>query len=384
MALEWLSPRDRDWVARNRYFLEAVWDRFQQSGEWPDPVEVQRELRAADRSRRVNAALAKMPGSLARREYAPARLILSIFGIACCNGGRDVLRQYLQVSRLALRRFDSPELPNRLTRAEVVAKLGLDETEADRLSKVLMNDAPFLGSGTSSIESWDREVHPQVEEFEGITNTNSLISFLSSQRGIAAEHELPPVQPLPHLYSARQVTVPTVERAPAVPAGRDSGDPHTNVSTSATVSSLATIATFAITVAQSPSIPGMAISGGLLGLTIGLFWKRSWRYLTILAVAGVALGVIAGMLFSSRATDDGGPYRYFVASTGKAAAVVGLIEPRRGAAKASETMLGLGDSTAVSCLLREHGELWAQLPNGTFVPAELLTAEVGGQDAPPC
>lgn len=325
MTLDWLSPQDRDWVSRNRYFLDAVWRRFWESGNWPDPVDVLRELRAADPNRRVNAALAEMPAALGRREHAPSQLILSIFGIACCSEAQVLLRQYLDVSRLALRRFDSPELPNRLTRADVVAELHLDETVADRLA---------------------------------------LISFLASQRRIAVEGHWE-------------------IKTPAATDGK-TGDFHTSVSFWATVlSALATVSTFVLTVLRPPSFLGFAILGGLIGLTVGLLWRRSQRALVIVAVfIGAGLGVAAGVLFVQ--PPNHGPYRYFVASTGGAAVIIGSIEPRRGAAQARETVLGLGDSTPVNCLRREGGELWAQLPNGSFVPADLLTVEVGGHPAPSC
>lgn len=383
MALEWLSPRDRDWVVRNQYFLEAIWDRFEKSGEWPDPVDVLRELRAADPSRRVNTALAEMPAALARREYAPPRVILSIFGLACCTGAQLLLYQYLDVSRLALQRFDSPQLPNRLSRNDVVTKLGLDEDEADRLSQVLMSDAPFLGSGDSNTKSWDREVDPRAEEFEDIKDTEALIAFLSSQRRIAVERVATPGLPFsPSDTQQAGVSAAVPEGLGQTPSGQSTSDFHISSSIWTTVSGLATVASLVVTVMQSPSVLGVAIFGGLLGLTVGLFWTLSRRFIAILALIGVGLGVIAGVQFVP--PPDHGPYRYFVASTGNAAVIVGLIEPHRGAAEARDTVLGLGDSTAVNCLRRERGELWAQLPNGSFVPAGLLTAEVGGDAAPPC
>jgi hypothetical protein len=44
----------------------------------------------------------------------------------------------------------------------------------------------------------------------------------------------------------------------------------------------------------------------------------------------------------------------------------------------------LGDAVLVRCTLEDEGKLWATLTNGSFVPAGLLSAEVGGAEAPPC
>jgi hypothetical protein len=112
---KWLSGPDREWVDQNRYFLEGIWRRFVHDGDWPDPTEVQRELRREDPGRRVADALGTMPRALARREYVPPRIALTVFGLGCCEGGRELLRNYLEVARRALARFDSPWLPNRLT-----------------------------------------------------------------------------------------------------------------------------------------------------------------------------------------------------------------------------------------------------------------------------
>jgi hypothetical protein len=384
MSLEWLSPQDRDWVTRHRYFIEAVWERFDESGTWPDPVAVQRELRAADPSRRVNAALAEMPASLARREYVPAQLILSVFGLACCAGARPLLRQYLEVARLALRRFDSPELPNRLTRAEVVAALGLSDAEADRLSQVLMSDAPFLGGGNPTVANWDLEVDPRAEEFDGIESTDALIDFLSRQRRIAVERE-PTILPAHHVRPVNIQAGTSQSPAATSPADPSSTDLRTRVTFWATVSStLIAVATFVITVVRPPPAVWVSLVAALLILVVGLAWMQLRRHFPIVAVvAGLVLFGAAGVLLIPRSNEDG-PYRYFVASTGSTAVIVGRIEPRRGAAPAPDTVLGLGDSTTVSCLRRERGEIWAQLPDGSFVPAGLLSAEVGGQIAPSC
>lgn len=386
MALEWLAPSDRDWVTRNQYLLEAIWARFEIDGKWPDPVDVLRELRSADRSRRVNAALAEMPTTFAQRDYAPPRLVLSIFGLACCNGAQLLLYQYLDVSRLALQQFDSPSLPNQLSRTDVVAELDLDQAEADRLSDLLMRDAPFLASGSSGLGDWDREIDPRVEEFDGIEDTESLIEFLAGQRRIATGRDpaTGPVIPNPPLPNPEAVAPQPGSSADSSASGQAVSDPRASVLFwAALASALATVASGVVAVVRSPSVLGLSILGGLAGLTAGLFWMRSRRYLVALAViVGAGLGLVVGVSFVSH--PPGGPYRYFVSSTGGHDAIVGVIEPHPGAALATETVLGLGGSVVVKCLRREEGKTWAQLPNGSFVPAGLLRAEVGGQPAPKC
>lgn len=367
MALEWLSARDREWVAQHHHLLNAVWTRFELDGEWPNPVEVLRELRAADPNRRVNAALDEMPVALCRRDYAPPRLILTIFGLGCCPGANRLLRQYLEVAQLALQRFDLPHLPNRLRRADAVEALGLTKTEADRLSAVLMLDAPFLGSGTSGIDDWEREIDPRAEEFQGIDGTEALLTYLSTQRRIAVE---PEAQPPPPPGPVQPEVVPVHDGPEDLPSKLTAP------------AALATIGGFVITLFQSPSAWSWAVVGGLLGLTASL-WRLSWRrFLPAAVVLGAGAGALIGVSLS--AEGDSGPYRYFVSSTGDAAVVIGLIEPRQQAAMQRDTVLGLGDSVSVKCMTNENNQEWAKLPNGSFVPAARLTVEVGGEAATSC
>jgi hypothetical protein len=264
MTLEWLSTRDRKWVAQNGDLLNAVWAHFAATGEWPDPVEILRGLRAANPNRRVNAALAEMPKVLGQREYAPPRLVLSVFGLGCCPNANPLLCQYVAVAQLALRRFDLPSLPNRLTRADVMAELGPSEVEADRLSEVLMRDAPFLGSGTSGIDNWDREIDPRAEDFEGIDNPESLLIFLAVQRRIAEELD---AQPEPQASPPE----PAPDDVSALPQSQRE-DPRTLL---AILAGLATIGSFVVNIVNSPSVPGLVVFTAFLGLTVILLLRRS-------------------------------------------------------------------------------------------------------------
>jgi hypothetical protein len=367
MALEWLSTSDRAWVTRNRDLLEAIWDQFDANGEWPDPTEIKRQLRASHPNRQINAALGEMPGALKWEEFVPRQLGLTIFGIGCCAKAELFLPQYLAVAQFALQRFDLPDLPNRLKRDEVVTELGLDEQAAERLSVFLMRDAPFLGSGSSGVDDWNREIDPRAEEFEGIEDPHSLLTFLAVQRSIAATPALPPAAPNPPVRVEAPQKNPKPEESQAlllIPSG------------------LATIGSFIYSIASSPSILGFGIAGGFLGLTIALFSRRSALYIAIAIAAGLILGAVAGALSSPNENQDS--YRYFVASTGDATIIIGRIEPRPKAPMQRETVLGPGDPVSVRCLLSENDEEWAKLVNGSFIPAAFLTVEVGGKNAPSC
>jgi hypothetical protein len=358
MAPEWLAAADRAWVDQNRDLLEAIWKDFEKSGQWPDPVEIKRQLRAQHPNRRVGAALDEIPRVLGQQEFAPRRITLSLFGIGCCTSAQPLMDQYVAVARLALKRFDVPGLPNRLNRGDIVAELGLDDRQADRLSAVLMRDAPFLASGQSDIERWDREIDPRVEEFEGLEDAPALMAFLASQRRIAVEPQPP----------AAIEEIPAADSAPVLPL----------------LAALAGIGSFLIAAATVSLLLGIILIAIFLGLSLALLIGR--RAPLLAAATVIALPAVAatfGLLFATEG-GSGGPYRYFVASTGRADALVARIEPRAAAPMQRGTVLVSGDPVAVECLLSGEERDWAKLVNGSFVPAALLTVEVGGDRAPAC
>jgi hypothetical protein len=263
-TVSWLPPQAQEWVDLYGYFLDGVWARFESDNEWPDPVEVQRELRCADSTRRVTQALDRMPSFFARREYSPPNLALTIFGLGCCVSARPLLEQYLAVAKLALRRFDSPALPNRLRRSDVVTELDLSPAEAERLSMVLMQYAPFLGGGSIGINDWDREIHPQAEEFEGIEGVDDLLDFEARKQRLADLERRAAVPAAPVSIQATSLPPP-------------SNPYNENLMLTATViSAAAAVITVLLMVASAPSAAGLAVLGFFGGLTAALsVFRRS-------------------------------------------------------------------------------------------------------------
>lgn len=380
-TLQWLSPIERRWVEEYGYFLEAVWAHFDADGVWPDPVEVLRELRAANRKQRVKAALDQLPGALARRDYAPPRLSLTLLGLGCCEGARPLLGQYVQVTQLALERFDSPQLPNRLSRDDVVGALELDEHDADRLSQVLMQEAPFLGGGSGAVDSWERAIDPRCEEFEGVTDPDELLTLLAAKRGRRAAVWVPP----PADYMSAEA--PSEDgsapgSADAVGDGQAKPRRQSGSANPWTVAAgLATVLTFFVSVAASPSLITFAALGLFAGATGALIVGRPLA--VTLVLGGTLLGAAGGAFVEQQQATDK-PHNYFVASTGETNALFPVIEPRPNAVTVIGDVLGPGARVAVSCIYVNGDREWAKLLNGSFVPADYLSPEVGSQPAPSC
>jgi hypothetical protein len=371
-AIAWLPAEAQEWLGHYGYFLDGVWDRFERDGEWPNPVDVQRELRSADPTRRVTHALECMPNFLARREWSPPRLVLSMFGIACCDRARPLLEKYLRVAELALRRFDSPTLPNRLRRSDVVEDLHLSASETDRLSVLLALDAPFLGSGSISIDDWDREVDPRAEEFEGIEDVDDLLDFLATQRRLGEGADL---------AAALAVEVPPTVSNPQSPRR---ADPTERIMVLSTVSSAAATVITSILTLNFPVSPfSLGVVMFFFSLTAALLLLRKRPMVAaIVVLSATALGCGAGAFLAPDPPSR--PVKYFVVSTGGKATVIPSIAPSVIAPIARNQVLGSGEAVEVMCTLANADGHWAKLTDGTFLRAGFLASEVGGETAPSC
>jgi hypothetical protein len=214
----WLGSTESEWVEQNGFLLEAIWRHFHESGEWPEPVELQRRLYAENPDLPSTKAVGSLPRSLVIDEWAdPRHLALTIFGLGCCPGAQRLLGQYLKAAHLALRRFGSPELPNRLTINELREALAIGAVEAERLSVVLMRDAEFLSSGDANVDSWDRQIDPRVVEFESLETPDELLNFLAERRRLGA-YAAPPAWYATDLVEAEPpLSEPSAEEPSALP-----------------------------------------------------------------------------------------------------------------------------------------------------------------------
>jgi hypothetical protein len=180
-----LPPTTAEWVDDHREALDAIFDEFQQSGDWPDPVQLQRKLLADGKQIPVAILASEIPSLIGWREHNPPRVVLSLFGVACCTRAGPLLDAYYRVMRLAIQRHRRPELPNRLERSEAVSALALSEAEADRLSRVILRDAPFLSGGSADLKIWSLGIHERIVEYEHAADASELLQIIAAERGIS-------------------------------------------------------------------------------------------------------------------------------------------------------------------------------------------------------
>ncbi|HEU4702925.1 MAG TPA: hypothetical protein VFS37_10625 [Conexibacter sp.] len=178
--------------------VDAVFADFERTARWPVPMELDRRLRHAGR-RDVGliAALADMPRELGWREGAPPVVKLSLFGIGCAPAAAWLLERYVELLRLALRRYENPAMEPRVSRALVVEALGLDAHQAEVLSAVVLQDCPFLGGGRADPRDWCLDIDERVTLFEHVKRADDLLQLLARQRGIVPAAPAAPARRAP-------------------------------------------------------------------------------------------------------------------------------------------------------------------------------------------
>jgi hypothetical protein len=373
LDLDWLADDDRAWVGEDGYLLEAIWAHFHVTGEWPETVELQRRLHVEDARRRPAEAIASMPRALGLDEWAnPRRLRLTIFGLGCCPGARRLLTDYVAVAQLALRRFGKLDLPNRLSRADVVADLGIGEPEIDRLSVILMPDADFLASGSSGRGDWDREIDPRVVDFSAVEDPDGLLAFLAARRRIAVRSG--PVTAPPDVE-------PTHLGQDSARGGDDTAQRHLSLLVALSTVAIGVASFLATLSGHSPLFAGVLVAVVLvIGLGVySLFVRRPGWVAITLVVSTCLVALIAGWVLRG----DGSPhlYRYF-ATPREHAIAVPVIESRAGALMATSAVYGRGAQVEVVCVVEADHLAWAKLPDATFIPLGDLTPEFAATDGP--
>lgn len=178
----WLPERLESWVRKNGDGLAAIYAEFHSTGSWPEPVDLERRLRSRGERVDLLAVLEAMPPEIGHRETWPPRAVLSLVGIGCVRAAQHLMSRYIELCQLALARFDQPETSIRLSRREAVEALGLSEVEADRLSRLVVRDCPFLAGGDASPEDWRLDIDERVVNFEGVDGADGFLRVIVEMR----------------------------------------------------------------------------------------------------------------------------------------------------------------------------------------------------------
>jgi hypothetical protein len=200
-----------------------------------------------------------MPRELGTRHHDPDRIVLSLFGIACCRGAQPLLKRYMQALKLALQRHDQPELPNVLSRSDVVEALSIGPVEADRLSKLILLDAPFLAGGDAGVDSWSLDIDERIVAYEHAEDVSEFLLQVATERATPAPSLTPnypshdataglPVAPgqTSELRAAKSSRVDKADADPAPPRPGREGVPAVVTAVAVVAAAAANIVSLAV------------------------------------------------------------------------------------------------------------------------------------------
>jgi hypothetical protein len=233
-----------------------------------------------------------------------------------------------------------------------------------------MRDADFLGSGTSNIDDWDREIDPRVVEYSGLDDPGALLVLLAEKRRIGA-FSGPAIAPQPE---------PATKMPPPSSASEGSSAIYMGL-----IGLGLAAAGLVLALSDAPALlAGCVIAALVLGALVLPWVMRGRPPLTAVVLAVTAAVLAVGIGWHFGISDSDGPYRFFLATTGSdRAVVIPLIEPRVGATWSRSTVLAPGDPLEVSCIQDEDGVAWAKLSDATFMRLALLVPEFAAGSQPP-
>jgi hypothetical protein len=291
---DWLPEDLRDWVTKHRTALDAVFDAFTRDAQWPDPVLLQRQQRAADGHPAIARVLAEMPRQLGWREYAPPRARLSLFGVACCHGSAPLLSAYFQLLQLALQRHSEPAAANRLQRSDVDALAG-GPIRARVLSRMVLDDCPFLGGGLSDVDGWDREIDERVVDYEQAASADEFLAVLAERRGLTVAHVDSSVPD-----RAAAVTAPprVVSRTQALKTIAAPERGHSRLPRAGgALLFVASLGGLALTIAGTSWVPSLAVIAACVMSFVLPLWRPRMGLGSMVAgiVIAAVLGAVAGL-----------------------------------------------------------------------------------------
>ena len=363
----WLSPRTRIWAEENRAVLNAIYSAFHGSGSWPDPVQLERELRASGMRIGLVSSLDNLPPELGSHQTYPSRVRLSLLGLGCVPAARRLLQRYLAVVHLAIERYDQPEQPNRLSRADVAARLDIGSVETDRLSRLILDDGIWSGSGTADPKAWDFEIDPRVTRFENDDEVDAFLARLAEQRRTSK----PTFDTTAIAATVQVVTAPSPDTA------------HTGLVTG-NGKYLSPILVLLSVVGIGANISGVVaaplpfvVAVSVSAVTAAVLHRKllvsppSGRAVGVVVVAGLVGGAATAVIAGFDDDSARGPVRYFVRPT-QSLLIRRSETPSPGARQFADGPLADGDEIFVQCTTKSG---WVKLTDGTFLPAREVRKE---------
>jgi hypothetical protein len=162
-----------------------------------------------------------------------------------------------------------------------MSALALSEADTDRLSRVILRDAPFLSGGSANLKSWSLGIHERVVEYERAGDARELLQLIAAERGISPRPSpKPPSSAGPRFAPGRLLAL---MRGSAPP--RD------------LITAVTAAVGLVLTVVVAPRPLGSAAVGACLAGLLLLMWRDVPNWLAGgCLLAGALLGAGAGAI----------------------------------------------------------------------------------------
>lgn len=130
---------------RNERFLDLIYMRFEESGDWPRADDLQRELLHWRDNLDVFERAERLPPALGGLT-PDSRVFLTVAGLARLDAARQCLKDFLEVIRLAVSRYRDGDLgaAPKLRPEDLASDLSLSNRRVNRITKILASGCPIF------------------------------------------------------------------------------------------------------------------------------------------------------------------------------------------------------------------------------------------------
>ena len=164
----------RKWATSHGEFLDLVYGEYLATGEWPDVAKLQRRRDGWEIQSDVDLIdiSFNIPSPLGHRDPSSDRVVLTIRGIAECDGTTELLSDFVRAVKLAhglwAASADQPDAA-KITRVILQDRLELEGQALDGLDRLFRKVHLTFGSpSTYGDGHWDFAIYDSVRKFKSI------------------------------------------------------------------------------------------------------------------------------------------------------------------------------------------------------------------------
>lgn len=179
-----------EWARNNRELLDLVVAELLRTGDWPTTTGLTRDLARQGRPLPLSTLLRDLPRPLGFVENHPGRIVLLLFGLRVTSDGQRLLDPFVALLKLGIERFQGPDDPPQVTRADLRSLLGSQDDTAERaLGEIFLREAPFYGQRTGGPDDeWNAEVTDLVVTYWDVQTPDDYLRIRAQELAGASPH----------------------------------------------------------------------------------------------------------------------------------------------------------------------------------------------------